>query len=178
MSNSAFSRLLKFALVGAVGIGVQLGVLTALTAMRINYLPATALGVECALVHNFFGHQHFTWTDRAIRASLASLVRFHLSNGIISLAGNLLLMRLLVGKLMLPVLLANVISIAACFVANFLAADRWVFFVSPGKPSKPIGAWNHKCAEMITPRAPVPRRSVPASAPRCAARMEHKSERL
>ena len=58
---------------------------------------------------------------------MLSLLRFHVSNGLISLLGNLLLMRLLAGGLGLPLLSANLASIAICFVANFLASDRWVF---------------------------------------------------
>ncbi|MFZ0771872.1 MAG: GtrA family protein [Candidatus Sulfotelmatobacter sp.] len=129
MNRGAY-RLLKFALVGGIGIGVQLAVLAALTEIKINYLLATALAVECAVIHNFLWHRGFTWADRprsGMRDSLASLFRFHLSNGLISLVGNLALMRLLVAGLGLPVLHANIASIAACFVANFLASDRWVF---------------------------------------------------
>jgi putative flippase GtrA len=46
---------------------------------------------------------------------------------VVSIAGNLLLMRFLAGKVGLPVLVSNVVSIAACFVANYLLGDRWVF---------------------------------------------------
>jgi hypothetical protein len=41
--------------------------------------------------------------------------------------GNLILMRLLVGSLKIPLLIANLGSIAICFAANFQASDRWVF---------------------------------------------------
>lgn len=135
MRSAASLRLLKFSFVGGIGIGVQLGALAALTAMKLNYLWATALAVECAVIHNFLWHRRFTWADRVtsgMRDSLASLIRFHVSNGLISLAGNLLLMRLLVGKLGLPILPANLATISACFVANFIASDRWVFFLSTG----------------------------------------------
>ena len=48
------ARWLKFNLVGAIGIGVQLGALGALTAvMHMPYLIATALAVEAAVLHNF-----------------------------------------------------------------------------------------------------------------------------
>jgi putative flippase GtrA len=36
-------------------------------------------------------------------------------------------MWLLVGQAGLPVLPANLISISACYAANFLVSDRWVF---------------------------------------------------
>jgi putative flippase GtrA len=120
------SRLFRFALVGAIGIGVQLGALATLIAMKMNYLLATTLAVEAAVLHNFLWHQRFTWADRAGRCG-RPLLRFHLSNGVISLAGNLVLMRLLVGWLHLPPLAANTAAISLCFVANYLASDRWVF---------------------------------------------------
>jgi len=121
------TRLFRFSLVGAIGIAVQLGVLAALVKLRINYLLATALAVESAVLHNFLWHQRFTWADRPGQAMLARLLRFHLSNGLISLLGNLLMMRWLVGWCGIPVILANTLTISICFVANFLASDRWVF---------------------------------------------------
>ena len=123
-------RFLKFSLVGAIGIGVQLAVLAALTAKGVNYLLATALAVESAVLHNFLWHQRFTWAERAASAkgnALPRLLRFHVSNGLISLLGNLLLMRLLAGWLGMPVMVANVLTIGVCSLANFVASDRWVF---------------------------------------------------
>lgn len=136
MSRARRLRLLKFSMIGAIGIAVQLSVL-ALVSSRIPYLPATVLAVECAIIHNFLWHRRFTWADRArsgLPYFLGSLLRFHLSNGLISLAGNVLLMRLLVGSLAVALLPANVITIAACFIANFLASDRWVFCSSRLEP--------------------------------------------
>ena len=58
-------RWCKFNLVGAVGILVQFGVLFLLkSVMHFNYLAATALAVEVAVVHNFFWHERFTWAER------------------------------------------------------------------------------------------------------------------
>ncbi|MGA2416791.1 MAG: GtrA family protein [Candidatus Sulfotelmatobacter sp.] len=64
MTPTAWPRFLKFSLVGALGIAVQFGVLALLTAIQINYLLATGLAVECAVLHNFLWHQRFTWSDR------------------------------------------------------------------------------------------------------------------
>ena len=123
-------RLAKFSLVSGMGIGVQLAMLVVLTALRMNYLLATGLAVESAVLHNFLWHRRFTWRERtepAEREMLAALLRFHLSNGLISVVGNLLMMRWLVGFLHIPVLMANLLTITLCWAANFLASDRWVF---------------------------------------------------
>ena len=123
-------RLLKFHMVGAVGIGVQLCFLFLFkTVLHWNYLPATGLAVEFAVVHNFLWHEHYTWADRRESSSglLRRLVRFNLSTGLISIVGNLLLMRLLVGSLHLQYMMANLLTIGACSLANFWATDRVVF---------------------------------------------------
>jgi putative flippase GtrA len=135
VNTAILLRLLKFLSVGAIGVVVQLGTLAAFRLTRMHYLAATVLAVECAILHNFIWHRRFTWADRTrsgARNFLLSLFRFHLSNGLISLAGNLLLMRVLVGGLRMPWLRANIEAIAACFVGNFLAGDRWVFR-APGR---------------------------------------------
>jgi putative flippase GtrA len=58
-------RSLKFYLVGAIGIGVQLIFLFLFKSeLHMNYLLATALAVECAVLHNVLWHEHYTWADR------------------------------------------------------------------------------------------------------------------
>jgi len=128
---NGFVRWLKFSAVGIFGVGVQLGALFLLAGMaHLNYLLATVLAVEAAVVHNFIWHQRFTWRDRGttqVLATLARLARFNAGNGAISLLGNVILMRILVGQLHVPVMPANLVSIAACALANFIVSDRWVF---------------------------------------------------
>lgn len=128
---SLFRRWWKFNLVGALGIGVQLAVLAALVSgLHLHYLAATALAVEAALLHNFVWHERYTWADRpatGVREALMRLLRFHLSNGAVSLFGNLILMRLLVGQAHLQYLLANSLTIAACGVLNFWLGHLFVF---------------------------------------------------
>lgn len=127
---SSIVRWLKFNLVGTIGIFVQLGTLTLLTWLGLNYMLATATAVEAAVLHNFLWHERFTWSDRSSRGfsnSGARLLRFNLTTGAVSIGGNLLLMRLLVGQAHLAPLLANLLSIAGCSLVNFLVTDRWVF---------------------------------------------------
>jgi putative flippase GtrA len=123
-------RWLKFNFVGGLGIIVQLAILALLVSgMHVSYLPATAVAVETAVLHNFVWHERFTWKDRtAGRKAVASrLVKFHLGNGLISIAGNLALMALFVGALHMKYLLANVITIALCSLLNFAASEWFVF---------------------------------------------------
>ncbi|HYU48202.1 MAG TPA: GtrA family protein [Terriglobales bacterium] len=120
----------KFTLVGMLGFAMQLMMIQVLTLLTSNYLVATVVAVEVTVLHNFVWHEKFTWRERAtagIDGKLRRLVRFHLSNGATSIVGNLLLMRLLVGGMHMHVLPANLLSVTACAVANFLASDRWVF---------------------------------------------------
>ena len=89
-------RWLKFNLVGGIGIAVQLLVLILLkTGLHLNYLIATALAVETAVVHNFLWHERFTWPDRA-EGGLARFLKFNLTTGLFSIVGNLAVMKLLV----------------------------------------------------------------------------------
>ena len=55
----------------------------------------------------------------AIRERAARLLRFHAGNGVISILGNLALMRLLVGGLHVNKYLANAVAIGVCALANF-----------------------------------------------------------
>jgi len=126
----SFVRWMKFNLVGAIGIGVQLVALWILTSFCAGYLFATALAVEAAVLHNFIWHERFTWIERCdagIRPTFERLLRFNLTTGAVSIGGNLLFMRLLVGSTHLSPMLANTISIAICSVVNFAVSDRWVF---------------------------------------------------
>ncbi|HVO81634.1 MAG TPA: GtrA family protein [Terriglobales bacterium] len=123
-------RWLKFNFVGGLGIGVQLLVLAVLkSGLHLGYLIATALAVEAAVVHNFVWHERFTWADREAASRLARFLKFNLTTGMFSILGNLLLMKLLVGVASLNYLVANIITIAACSLVNFVVSDSFVFAV-------------------------------------------------
>jgi len=133
--DNTWLRWLKFNLVGALGIAVQLTLLLSLkSGLHLNYLLATALAVEAAVVHNFLWHERYTWADRvqsSWRRSLPRLLRFNLTTGGVSIAGNLALMRLMVGPGHLNYLTANSVAIAVCSLLNFLVSEEWVFEDGP-----------------------------------------------
>lgn len=122
-------RWVKFNAVGAVGTVVQLVALAVFNRwMAGHYLVATALAIEVTLLHNFAWHALYTWRDRREEGGLAGrMVRFHLSNGAVSMVGNLVLMRVLAKGAGMPVLAANGVAIVGCSVVNFFLGDGWVF---------------------------------------------------
>jgi putative flippase GtrA len=130
-ARQALLRWLKFNFVGGIGIGVQLAALAVFRSfLHLDYLLATGLAVETAVLHNFFWHERFTWADRPtarLTHSLARLAKFNVSNGGVSIVGNLLLMWLLVGELHLNYMLANLVAVAVCSLVNFILSDRFVF---------------------------------------------------
>jgi putative flippase GtrA len=133
--NTGFVSWLKFIAVGAMGIAVQLGVLALLTSvLEINYLLATALAVEAAVLHNFVWHERFTWADRKAPNCSRRLFKFNLSTGAVSIAGNILSMKLLVGAVGMSYALANLFSIAACSLLNFIISDRAIFSLRSPEP--------------------------------------------
>jgi putative flippase GtrA len=128
-----FLRWLKFNLVGAMGMCIQLASLALFNCcLRGHYLCASAAAIELTLLHNFIWHSLYTWRDRRDTYSskaqrLHQLLRFHLSNGIVSLLGNLILTRVLVHSAHLPLLVSNATAILCCSIANYCLSNRWAF---------------------------------------------------
>jgi putative flippase GtrA len=149
---------LKFNTVGLLGIGVQLPALALLKgAAGLATVPATAIAVEAAVLHNFVWHECWTWKHRRLESggTLARFLRFNAGNGLISIAGNVALMWLLESKLQIHYLISIAVAIAICSTVNFMVSDRLVFSerdrVSPPARSRKILA------------GPIPRRRRSAS---------------
>jgi len=140
MGRRTVLRWLKFNAVGALGIGVQLAVLLTLkSGFHLSYLPATALAVEAAVLHNFLWHERYTWADRvqpSWKKSLPRLLRFNLTTGGVSIAGNLALMKLTVDFGHMNYLVANGVAIALSSLANFLVSEVWVFAKSQNQRAR------------------------------------------
>ncbi len=119
----------KFNLVGALGMAVQLAALALFNRWFAgHYLYASAAAIELTLLHNFIWHTRYTWRDRNDGASwLRQGIRFHLSNGLVSMLGNLALMRLFFHTAHLPLLISNIIAILCCSLANFYLGNKWAF---------------------------------------------------
>lgn len=121
----------RFNAVGAMGMVLQLAALALFDRLAPErYLYATAAAIELTLLHNFVWHLHYTWRDRhGCPGVMSQLLRFHLSNGLVSMLGNLALMRILIHDARMPLLVSNGIAILCCSVVNFCLGDNWVFAV-------------------------------------------------
>jgi putative flippase GtrA len=131
-------RAARFVTVGALGFVVQLAALVLLTSVaHWPWLPATVVGVELAVVHNFLWHERWTWMDRFVenrRSPLACdgprLTRFaqyQAMTGLTSIAGNAGLMLVYVGLMGLSPIVGNVLAVITLSAMNFVMSDRCVF---------------------------------------------------
>ncbi|MEW6129419.1 MAG: GtrA family protein [Acidobacteriota bacterium] len=126
--TTLFRRWLKFSAVGATGIAVQLATLALLLRLAgMHYLLATALAVELSVLHNFIWHRRWTWAERHSTSNAAMLIKFNLTNGALSIIGNLIFMWIFVSFAGLDARFANVLTISICALANFFLSDRVVF---------------------------------------------------
>lgn len=124
-----FQHWIRFNAVGIIGFAVQLLVLAALIRLGVHYLAATVIAVEAAVLQNFVWHERWTWRARCggLTGRAGRLRRFHLLNGVVSVLGNLAMMRLLVGALGLPAVPANLVTVLVCSIVNFVAGHRFVW---------------------------------------------------
>jgi putative flippase GtrA len=122
---------LRFNAIGTMGVGVQLILLLVLTKLfHIHYLVATMLAVECAIIHNFFWHQQWTWKENATQTKMDALrrfLKFNTSSGTVSIVGNVGVTAALMQVVHLPLMICNILAIGACNIANFLFANNFVF---------------------------------------------------
>jgi putative flippase GtrA len=126
------THLVRFNIVGVLGLVLQLAVLTLLQRAGWPVMLATLVAVETAILHNFAWHERWTWVERRAGTRGRRLTRFHVTNGAISLVGNAAITAAL-HLAGVPVTMANVLAVAACAGANFAAAHVLVWPRGPAK---------------------------------------------
>ena len=127
LSTDSIGRFIRFAAAGAGGFIVQVAVMAALISLlNVNYLIATAIAVEAAILANFAWHQRWTFRDRP-GAWLERLIQFNALNAMTSIAGSIFLTAAFVEMTGMHPVIANIASVAALSLVNFIGADRLVF---------------------------------------------------
>lgn len=129
------TRIGRFLSAGLAGFVLQIAVLAMLIALNVQYLVATALAVELAIVVNFLWHERWTWQDRPARNDRERwlrLVRYNAMTGVTSIVGSLVVTGLLVESLSMSPVVANIISVVALGALNFAGAETLVFRAGVG----------------------------------------------
>lgn len=118
------SRLLKFACVGCIGIGVNTIVLYILSRwLGLPLAASSAVAVELAIISNYFINDRWTFASRAM--SVRRFAKFNVA----SLAGlgvNVATLWLLT-RLGMYFIAANLIGIALGFASNYALSSVWVW---------------------------------------------------
>jgi dolichol-phosphate mannosyltransferase len=116
-------RLVKYCTVGCLGVVVNMGVLTTLTAVGVGYLTAGIVAVETAIGTNFLLNEFWSFADfsrqrQGVRPRLKRFLTFHLF--CIGGAGiYLALLYLLTASLGCYYLLSSLLGIAAATIWNY-----------------------------------------------------------
>jgi putative flippase GtrA len=125
------NRFLKFSLAGTAGFAVQIAVVGLLAnGFGVNYLAATAIAVETAILVNYLWHERFTWNDRpaaTVRDRWLRLCRFNALTSVTSIVGSVMVTAVLVASFTLSPIVANVMSVVVLSVINFIGANTLVF---------------------------------------------------
>lgn len=145
--SSLGRRYVRFCLVGASGVGVDMGVLWLLADPRMlgwHLILSKVLAAEAAMINNFLWND--LWTFRGLtdgadgwRARLVRLGKFHL----ICLAGigwGVLLLHVQVNGLGLNVYVANFLAIVVVSLWNFGLNLKFGWRTAPGVPPPGAGA--------------------------------------
>ncbi len=127
--------MLKFALVGFSGVGVNLLVYLAALSFGCPYLLAAVLAFAVAVTNNFVWNAAWTFRGRAGGKGIPLKYLSFFAISTVNLGVNLLLLRLLVESAALDPGFAQVAAIAAVSAANFLL-NYHVTFGEPARPEK------------------------------------------
>lgn len=133
MSSTKYKKLTldygRFFAVGVVTLGIDLAAYAFLTrSLGLYYLLARTISLLLAVLWSYAANRR--WTFRTSHAFYSgALLRYLVVNGV-SVAGNLLLFRLLVESVGMPDLLSVVVSSGVVSVGSFIANRLWTFRTS------------------------------------------------
>lgn len=122
-------RLLKFGVVGASGVAVNMGFLYLLKEFAgFPYFVASVIAIELSILSNFTINLFWTWRDRSGEGSLRTkIIRYHIGAGATAFLGNYLILIALTEIFGIHYLISNLIGIAVGTLANYIINDLWTF---------------------------------------------------
>ena len=155
-------RFVKFCLVGASGVGVNLGLLWLLTEqVGLFYLLSACISIEASIISNYVLNHLFTFRDRQTRGARSFLRKLRRFN-IVSLVGvgiNLGTLWLLTSLVGVYYLISSLVGIALATLWNFLVNNRWTW--GSGSPSTMWAKWSGSLCRTFRCRTSAARKRRP-----------------
>src|ERR1700739_1383837 len=119
-------RILKFGIVGIIGMGIDFGVTwTCKERLRINKYIANSLGFTCALINNYLLNRY--WTFNAAASPVVYQFAKFIIVSLIGLGLNNLLLYLFVKKTKYNFYFLKLCVIGIVFVWNYIANSFYTF---------------------------------------------------
>jgi dolichol-phosphate mannosyltransferase len=126
LSQAYHHHFVKFAIVGAIGVGVNEGLLILIRSMGVYYLTAGAVAIEVSILSNFVLNDLWTFKDRRTGSAAVRLAKFNL----LMLAGLVLNLAILYAGVdylgMIPEV-ANLVGIAAAFLLRYALSVKYAW---------------------------------------------------
>ena len=123
-TRARVARILKFACVGCIGVGINTGALYVFSRWLSLPIVAASVGaVELAVISNYFLNSR--WTFAAGVASFRRFAKFNLAS-LLGLGLNVMIVWLLV-RTGIYFLAANLLGITAGFASNYALSSIWVW---------------------------------------------------
>lgn len=116
----------KFAIVGAIGIVVNEGLLILIKSGGIYYLTAGAVAIEVSILSNFVLNDLWTFRDRRSGRAVVRLVKFN-ALMLAGLALNLAVLYAGVDYFGMAPEIANLVGIAAAFLLRYGLSVRYAW---------------------------------------------------
>lgn len=140
LKQSLFStRLLKFGVVGASGVIVNMGSLYVLTEfVALRYFIASIIAIELSILSNFSINHLWTWRDRHDAGTVwTKMMRYHIGVGVTAFLGNYIILIALTELAGMHYLLSNMIGIGIGTLANYVVNGLWTFGRKAKNPVEP-----------------------------------------
>ena len=123
-------RILKFVLVGASGVIVNLSILWFLTTyLKVPYYISAIISIESSIISNFLLNNYFTFSDRRSPEHgtfMQKMFKFNL-NCLIGALIQYSIMIILTTIFKIHYLISSMVGIASAFIWNYLLSSIWIW---------------------------------------------------
>jgi dolichol-phosphate mannosyltransferase len=134
-SRDGLGPVLKFAVVGAVGVAVNEGLLLALLGAGVYLLAASVIAIEISILSNFVLNDLWTFKDRRTGTTGGRLLKFN-ALMLVGLVINTAVLDIGTAYLGMAASVANLVGIAVAFVVRYVLSVRYAWMKPEGEPGR------------------------------------------